>query len=190
MNTISIQIVMLYDYNCQYCRSVHGGIKQALDKYDGKLSILMLPTAIDPACNHAVKKQNANSATSCQLARLALAMWIADPDKFAQFDQRIVQTVNAEVSGGLSASDTVTILRAEAAILVGETKLVSALQDPRLEQQKNLAASLYAKAVDPTTGHRGLPRVVISGKAYAGVLSSEMLLELIGQIDSELSYAN
>ena len=178
-----VQIAVLYDYNCRYCRGLHAGVMQALERYESRLSVLMLPTALDTACNHAVKKSNPGSETSCELTRLALAVWVADSEQFEVFDRHVVNTVAAGAAVS-SPREQVELFKAYAAELVDLDRIELSMDDPRIQSQLTLAAELYGKAVDPESGHRGLPRVVVSDRVYAGVLNEVDLFNLLDQVDS------
>lgn len=157
----------LYDYNCYYCLQTHHALHEAVARYEGQLVVVLLPTAIDPACNPNVSIQAAVSRTSCAIARLMLAVWVADPTQLAAFDAYLVEQVPRQKRDGSVPAEVVDgAFRDEAARLVGEDALATALDDPRIDARLNTSANLYRVAVDPVRLQPGVPRVVIGGLAY------------------------
>ena len=42
---------MISDYACPHCRATHHVVSQTLRRYDGQISLLVLPMPLDRRCN-------------------------------------------------------------------------------------------------------------------------------------------
>lgn len=126
-------VVILFDYCCPHCRETHGHLLDGMTKYPNQYALVLLPMPLDKSCNPHVEETEPRFKEACELARLALAVWIADRTKFAEFDRWLFEP---EQPRPLAEA------RAKAESLVGSEKLVPALRDPAIEKtlQRNIAA--------------------------------------------------
>jgi uncharacterized membrane protein len=81
-----VVLVLLFDYTCFHCRSMHRYLVDAVEKFQGKLAIVLMPTPLDVDCNPSIDHQEPAHETACDLAELALAVWKLDPKAFAWMD--------------------------------------------------------------------------------------------------------
>src|SRR5262249_23731712 len=65
-------IVALLDYPCHACRLMHGHLADAQKTFGDDLTVVLLPTPLDSACNPSVKQQFPDHTNGCEYARLAL----------------------------------------------------------------------------------------------------------------------
>ncbi len=77
--------VELFDYTCEHCQRTHKAIEGARQKLGDRLAIITLPVPLDAACNPSIKITDANHLESCLLAKLAIAVWSVEHDKFPEF---------------------------------------------------------------------------------------------------------
>lgn len=160
------QAALLFDYHCAFCRHLHALLIDAIDRSDGQLSIVMLPTALDPQCNPGAQTPGPHSALSCEFARLSLAVWFADPADYAGFDRWLIEHAatspsrlsDAERAGHLAQA------QAHAAALVGEAALDGAMDDPRIDRLLKSNGQVYRLAT--YQGRRGVPRLILAGRPY------------------------
>lgn len=127
----------LFDYTCPTCRHVHGLLEGARDRYGDQLGIVALPTPLDADCNPLVEETEPRHEYGCELATLALAVWRADPAKFAAFDRWLFEP---------ELPPTPAAARAKAVELIGEAALNEALASPWVRQQVPRNATLYQLA--------------------------------------------
>jgi len=118
-------IVVLFDYCCPHCRATHGYLLNAIEKHPAKLSFVSLPSPLNSDCNPHWKKTKKRFLESCDLAKLALAVYRTDASKFPEFDRWLFES---ELPRKLVEA------RAQAEGLIGETELAKALEDPWIEQ--------------------------------------------------------
>ncbi len=75
-------LVKYYDYSCNSCRDLHEDLEALMSKHPGKFCIILLPCPLNRACNPHLPQHLEDHANACELARLALACWRADPASF------------------------------------------------------------------------------------------------------------
>ncbi|MDG2015369.1 MAG: thioredoxin domain-containing protein, partial [Pirellulaceae bacterium] len=77
--------VELYDYACPHCRATHRAIEGACETMGDDLAVIVLPVPLNTNCNSAITRTGANFGQSCELAKLAVACWKLDPQRFEEF---------------------------------------------------------------------------------------------------------
>ena len=80
-------LVKYFDYTCEGCRAAHDHLERVMAQYPGKLAVIVLPVPLERACNPHLPKGVKDHQNACQLARLSLRVWRADPAGFAEFHQ-------------------------------------------------------------------------------------------------------
>ena len=78
-------IVEMFDYTCEHCRKTHDSIKAAAPLLNNEFAVLTLPVPLHRSCNDAAKNNSAESADACEIARLAISVWLVDADKFTAY---------------------------------------------------------------------------------------------------------
>lgn len=127
-------IVVLFDYCCPHCRATHGYLSNAVKKYPTKLAFVSLPSPLNSDCNPHWAKTKKRFLESCELAKLALAVYKTAPERFSQFDTWLFEP---ERPRKLSEA----ILEAEK--LVGAQTLATAIDDPWIQQQLKSNTTAY-----------------------------------------------
>src|SRR5581483_3162661 len=79
-------VTVLFDYQCPHCQQLHFMLDEAIRRYGGKLAFALCPTPLCSACNPYIHSSSNAFNDSCELARIALAVWVARRDAFAEFD--------------------------------------------------------------------------------------------------------
>lgn len=78
-------VVEMFDYNCKSCRITHQAIREARKQMGDSLAVVALPVPLNTNCNNQVRQTMPQFFESCELSRLAVAVWRVDPEKFADF---------------------------------------------------------------------------------------------------------
>lgn len=126
-------IVLMYDYCCPHCRATHGYLLEGMPSYFGEYALVLLPMPLDAQCNPAIDETEPRFKESCDLIRLALAVWRAKPEAFRQFDAWLYEPEKPR---------TLADAKIEAARLVGDEALAAALADPWVDAR--IAADVKA----------------------------------------------
>lgn len=124
-------VAAMYDYACPHCRRTHAYLSQAIARWPSDLAVVAIPVPLNASCNPHIPETEPRFADSCELARLALAVWAVDPAKFAAFDAWLFEPETPR---------TAAAARAEAERLVGAAALDAALPGTADRIARNTAA--------------------------------------------------
>ncbi|MFW6336061.1 MAG: vitamin K epoxide reductase family protein [Phycisphaeraceae bacterium] len=115
-------VAMMFDYACPHCRYSHELLKARLAADPDAFRLVLLPVPLNRQCNpHAPARPGPLFDESCEVARLALAVWRAAPGRFAAFDQWLYDAATPR---------TAAEARAEAERLAGADALAMAIESP------------------------------------------------------------
>ena len=78
-------VVELMDYACPHCRELHDKVEEAIDRFDGKVAVIVMPVPGEITCNPYATKSRAESLGACYAAKLALSVAELAPENFPQF---------------------------------------------------------------------------------------------------------
>ncbi|QDV41327.1 Vitamin K epoxide reductase family protein [Stieleria neptunia] len=78
-------LVEMYDYTCPHCQRTHATIEKVRKQYGDRLAVITLPVPLDGKCNPTIRSTHASHRESCELAKLAIAVWLTDRSQFDGF---------------------------------------------------------------------------------------------------------
>lgn len=81
----TLAMVEMFDYNCSHCRATHVAVKAAKERLGDQLAIIVMPVPLNTACNNQIQQTAPQFFESCEVAKLAIAVWRVDQDKFLEF---------------------------------------------------------------------------------------------------------
>ncbi len=110
----SHRLYLMFDYCCPHCRRTHAYLQEALALYPRQLSLICLPVPRDADCNPSISETESRFEHACELAELAVGVWLAQPSAFSQFDQWLFASPQPR---------SPEAARAKAAELIGNAKL-------------------------------------------------------------------
>ncbi|MFI5379763.1 MAG: vitamin K epoxide reductase family protein [Tepidisphaerales bacterium] len=148
------RIVVLADYTCDHCRSAHQMLQQVRKRLPKNAAIVIVPMPLNAGCNPFVQRTDPRHQYACELARLALAVWRADPAKFADLEAYLF---------AVDIPATPADARRYAGTLVGEDALARAEKDPWVGQALTRSTNLYQSC-----GGGVLPKVLIGTRLIEG----------------------
>ncbi|MEM7783744.1 MAG: vitamin K epoxide reductase family protein, partial [Planctomycetota bacterium] len=158
--------IEMFDYSCGHCRATHKAIKSATEKLNNDMAVITLPIPLNTACNPSVSTTQADFTESCELAKLAVAVWRVNPVKFNEFHNSMM-TAQPRPSYATAKS--------QADALVGKEKI-----------DKELESQIPAKYIQQTTelyrkmGAGILPKLIFPKTSVIGeYTSSDGLAELV-----------
>jgi hypothetical protein len=80
-------VALMFDYTCIACRKMHEYLYQAIERYNDRLAVVILPVPLDKTCNKFRKKSTTYlHVNACLFAKMALAIWEISPQAFISFD--------------------------------------------------------------------------------------------------------
>lgn len=145
-------LVFMFDYACPHCRDAHAFLPQLREELDGDLLTIYVPTPLGKQCNEYTQRIPEFFERGCDLIRLSLAVWLADPSKWPDYDKWLFDFPPKQ-------PPSVEAARAEAESLIGVPALEKALADERIETMMQSNITAYGE------GHGGrLPVIMSPGK--------------------------
>lgn len=151
-------IDLLYDYQCSHCRTVHALLQDVVEHFGGRVAFVLCPCPLSPRCNPYVPREETRFEGSCDLARLAMAVYRLDSAAFEEFDGWLF---GAGESGGWRPR-TVEAARERAAGLVGAERLEAFLPEASLSDAIRRSADLFGRTA--TLGDGAIPRFVFGDR--------------------------
>lgn len=158
--------IELFDYTCEHCRATNKAIETAKQKLGKDLAVLVLPVPMNQTCNPLIKTSMPAHAESCELSRLAIAVWRVDSEKFKEFHQWMFQGETAP---------TYSQAFAKASEWVGTEELNKELANSVCSQYVGRNVELYKR-----TGGGAIPKMVFKQTTIVGEFTSgDSLTDLI-----------
>jgi uncharacterized membrane protein len=151
-------VTLLFDYQCSHCQRIHFMLDEAVRLCNGKLAFALLPVPLDADCNPYISNNSAAFKNSCELARIGLAVWIADRKSFPVFEDWMFTFESGNAWHPRSLESSV----AKAVKLVGQAKLDAALNDPRIGQILQTSTHIYGQTLQGGTG--GIPKLILGSR--------------------------
>jgi uncharacterized membrane protein len=147
-------LAKMFDYTCEDCRHLHDLLGQLKGELRNQMAILYVPVPLEADCNPAIWPPDLRHVNACHYARYALAVWMAAPGQFAEFDHWMHEGKTVP---------SVMAARARAAQLVGAGAFSRALADSMLPPMLNRGIELWK-----SVGMKRLPNVALPGAVLFG----------------------
>jgi len=148
---------LLFDYECPHCQQLHFMLEEAMRRYGGKLAFALCPAPLSSQCNPYIPPSSNPPNDSCELAKIALAVWVARHDAFAEFDRWMF----SHDSGERWRPRNVDAARTKAVELVGAAKFAAARADPWIERYLQTSIRIYG---DTMQGSGAVPKLVFGSR--------------------------
>ena len=148
-------VAVMFDYTCSHCRNTHQSMKNASKELGNQFAAIALPVPLSKACNDAATNTDPQRAEACEIAKLAIAVWLSDRSKFSAYHDWL-----------LLQERTLTDARARATELVGAESLDQELAKASQYIAKNV--QLYKEAGAGTVPKIMLPTTTVVGEVTSG----------------------
>jgi uncharacterized membrane protein len=136
-------LVEFFDYQCGSCGTMSGFLSGLMRKHPEDVAVSLRPVPLDGSCNpHADKHPG-----SCEMTRIALAVWRAQPEAFPAFH------------AALMAQPETPVARRLAVGVLGD-RLEKALADPWIDETIRGNIAEWRKLSKPTPK---LPKLIVKG---------------------------
>jgi uncharacterized membrane protein/protein-disulfide isomerase len=160
--------VEMFDYSCSHCRNTHVAIEGAKKTLGGDVAVVMLPTPLNANCNGLIQVTDPKFAESCEIAKLAIAVWRTDAAAFGKFHEWMFTTEQAP---------NFASAKAYAESLVDPEKLAAELNSDIPTQYVAKNVELYRRA-----GGGNVPKLMFPGTSIIGEFTSaDALVDVIRQ---------
>ena len=146
-------IVELFDYTCASCRTMYGDLKALQKAHPNKFTVLYLPCPLNRKCNLFLRSGIKDHPDACELARTALTVWKAEPEKFAAIHEYLMTTPLP-----LLIADA----KAKAISLVGEEAYREAQRSPVID---GLLAETFGHYGMLSTENSRMPQLLLGGNS-------------------------
>ncbi|HEY5042138.1 MAG TPA: vitamin K epoxide reductase family protein [Verrucomicrobiae bacterium] len=147
-------VTLLFDYNCPHCQQLHFMLNEAVRRYHGRLAFVLCPTPLNTHCNPYIPRDVDEFKDSCELAKVALTVWVAKREAFPAFDLWMFSLD----SGDFWRPRSLAAARAKAVELVGQAKFDAAQSDPWIDQYLQASIRIYGTTVQG--GNTAVPKMV------------------------------
>ncbi|MBN2684509.1 MAG: vitamin K epoxide reductase family protein [Pontiellaceae bacterium] len=151
-------VYLLFDYKCPHCQQIHLMLNEVVRRFDNTVAFVLCPSPLDRKCNPYIVADADPYKDSCELAKIALAVWFADRDQFPTFENWMFSFE----SGDRWLPRTLDEAESKAVELVGSEAFTAALNDPWVEQYLQTSVQIYGRTVQ--NGKGGVPRMVFSNR--------------------------
>ncbi len=151
-------VTLLFDYDCPHCQRLHLMLDEAIRRFDGKLAFALCPTPLNSHCNPYVARTVGEFRNSCELAKIALAVWVANRDSFTVFDSWMYEFD----SGDSWHPRSPEAARAEAIELVGQSKFEAALSDPWIKRYMKTSIHIFGQTLQG--GEGAVPKLIFGSR--------------------------
>jgi uncharacterized membrane protein/protein-disulfide isomerase len=148
-------VTLLFDYQCPHCQQLHSLLDEVIRRYDGRLAFVLCPAPLNPECNPYVSREVDEFKDSCELAKIGLAVWVANREAFAVFDRWMF----SPEPGQLWHPRTLDAAKAKAVELVGQARFDAAQADPWVDRHMQTSVQIYGG-----TGSTAVPKLVFGSR--------------------------
>jgi protein-disulfide isomerase len=148
-------VSVLFDFKCPHCQKLHAMLEEVVRRYDGQLAFALCPAPLNNQCNPFIPQNVEAFKDSCDLAKIALAVWVAQPAAYSDFDRWMFSPEPGHLWHPRSLDDAM----AKAIELVGQSKYDSARADPWVDRHLQTSVRLFG-----ATGANAVPKLVFGSR--------------------------
>ncbi len=151
---------LLFDYKCPHCQQLHFMLDEAVRRYGGKLAFALCPAPLNSQCNPYIRRDVDEFKDSCQLAKVALAVWLAKREAFPDFNRWMFSLD----SGDLWRPRSLDAAKAKAVELVGQAEFDAAQADPWINQYIQTCVRIGGDTIHLDPSSYALPKLVFGSR--------------------------
>jgi uncharacterized membrane protein len=148
-------VTLLFDYKCPHCQQLHFMLNEVVRRFRGKLAFALCPTPLNTKCNPYVPRDVDEFKDACELAKVGLAVWLANREAFPAFELWMFTME----SGDRWQPRSLDAARAKAVELVGQAKFDAAWADPWIDRFLQTSVRLLG-----STGSNAIPKLVFGSR--------------------------
>lgn len=151
-------VTLLFDYKCPHCQQMHFMLDEVVRRYDGKLAFVLCPSPLNSQCNPYLTQDMDEFKDSCELAKVSLAVWLADREVFSVFEHWMFTFE----SGDRWRPRSLDTARIKAVELVGQTKFNAAWANPWIDRYIQTSIRIYGNTIG--NGNIAIPKLVFGSR--------------------------
>ena len=151
-------VTLLFDYQCSHCQKLHLMLEDAVHRYAGKLAFVLCPTPLNTSCNPYVPRDVDAFKNSCELAKIGLAVWVANRKALPAFDNWMFTFE----SGDGWRPRSLETARAKAVELVGQEQFDAAWTNPWIGGYMQNCIQIFGQTL--MNGKGGVPKLIFGSR--------------------------
>ncbi len=117
-------LVEYFDFQCSSCRIMRRYLMSLVEKYPEDICVILLPVPLDRGCNPQLPPRVEGYDGSCEITRIALAVWQLDPEIYRDIHQKFL------AENSLTSSQAMDI----ACEKISRSQLDEAIRDPWIDE--------------------------------------------------------
>ena len=151
-------VPLLFDYQCSHCQKLHFMLAEAVSMYSGKLAFALCPAPLNTLCNPYIPRDVDQFRNSCELAKISLAVWLADREVYPAFEDWMFTFE----SGDSWQPRSLEAARSKAVELVGQDKFDTSMGDPWIGMYLQTTTRIYGQTLQ--NGMGGIPKLIYGSR--------------------------
>ncbi len=148
-----VVVTLVFDYECPHCQKLHVMLEEVIRRYNGKLAFVLCPAPLNTHCNPYIPRDVDAFKDSCNLTKIALAVWVANRAAFPDFD-RWMFSPEPDQPWHPRSPDEAT---AKAVEMVGQAKFDAARANPWIDKYLQICVRIFG-----TAGAHAVPKLVFA----------------------------
>ncbi len=153
-------LVEYFDYQCGACHTMRAYLSALVRKHPTEICIVLLPVPLDHQCNPALELDDDGHPGSCELTKIALAVWRVKPEAYLALHEALMSDPPPDRAAALTlAQEHISPARLDAAML-----------DPWIDR---IIQADIADWVSFSGKTKVLPKLLVSGKRILHGLPSD-----------------
>lgn len=153
-------LVEYFDFQCPSCRIMSGYLSALVERHPAEICVLLMPVPLDPVCNEAFVPGDVGHPDSCELTRIALAVWRENPDAYPALHRAFLSNPPPKVP------DALALARKQ----VPRATLDAAMKDPWIDELIQANVSAWVSLSGKT---KNLPKLLIRDQRILHGLPSD-----------------
>lgn len=151
-------VTLLFDYQCSHCQKIHFMLEEVVRRNEGSLAFALCPAPLNSECNPYVPADVYAFRNSCELARISMAVWVANREAFREFENWMFMFESGDSWLPRSPGSAME----KAVEMVGQAKIDSALKDPWISEYMQNCVRIYGQTVQEGKG--GIPKMIFGSQ--------------------------
>jgi len=151
-------VSLLFDYNCSHCQQLHFMLNEVTRRYGGKLAFALCPTPLNKQCNPYIVGDADEFKDSCELAKIALSVWLADREAFTVFENWLFSFETGDRWHPRGLDDA----KIKVVELIGQAKFETARADPWIDRYMQTSTRIYGDTIKG--GNSAIPKLVFGSR--------------------------
>lgn len=117
-------LVEYFDFLCPACHRMQENLSALIEAWPEQICVIVLPVPLEHGCNPSLPMKEVGHLGSCEIARIALAVWRTKPDAYQAVHRRFMETLVLDPGAALEIARE----------YVDPAALAAAMDDPWIDE--------------------------------------------------------